>query len=91
MQDSLGLTHNNLEAGRKIREYPYNFILAGRYYGGSAAGRNTFTAHMAKSNGLYTRNASILSLNLTNGARWYNIETAKWNGYPVRCYAATSN
>ena len=90
MVNSLGLEDNTFEAGRVILEYPYNFVYAGRYYGDSASGRNTFTAYMATESGVVGRNAPILSLGRTYGAKWINIETAKWNGYPVRCFAINS-
>ena len=91
MADSLGLTSNTFEVGQKIREYPYNFIYAGRYYGTNASGRNSSTAYMSTGSGPVVRTAPILSINRSNGVRWVNITTSKWNGYPVRCFAFGQN
>ena len=91
MADSLGLINDTIEAGQRIREYPYNYIYAGRYYGTFAQGRNSFTSYMSTENAPVTGVAPVLSIKRADGAKWVNIGTAKWNGYPVRCFAFGQN
>ena len=46
---------------------------------------------MSTGSGPVVRTAPILSITRSNGARWLNITTPKWNGYPVRCFAFGQN
>ena len=79
-------TPEGIDASKKLRAYPNNFVYSGVVYGGSVSNRGSFGSFWSST--AYSPNAAYhLSLNSGNVYPGTNVSELKCNGRTVRCVA----